>query len=125
MSYCIYGFRLTGDVECRYVGMTSRTPKARLADLTAEARWYSNVFTDRVAPDGLKQWLLDNKGNVDAFNIGKVETKREALDMERTLIALVLQLGHRLLNVQHVPYGQRIGWVSTIELRRQMLAEAA
>jgi hypothetical protein len=106
MSYYIYGLRVIGDTECRYVGMTSRQPedrlKAHVAQSDRRVRWAN--------PDPLQIWLHENKGNVEAFKIGKVETEAEARAMERTIIALSLRLGQRLFNRWHVPNELRVGW---------------
>lgn len=109
MSYYIYGLHLKGDTECRYIGMTHKTPELRLGNLTGTAK---EMLGHRCHPDGLWQWLLDNKGNIETFKVGKVEGVVEARAMEKAIIALALRLGQRLLNVQHVPDDQRIGYIS-------------
>lgn len=113
MSYYVYGLRVRGDVECRYIGATKHKPELRLSQLTSAAREQRERVPHREHPDGLYAWLLNNRGNIEAFKIAKVDTGVEARAMEKTIIALVLRLGSRLLNVAHVPDDQRIGYIRT------------
>jgi hypothetical protein len=109
MSYYVYGLRVIGERECRYIGLTGKsTPRGRLLNLTGMAR-----STNRRHPDGLWQWLLDNERNIETFKICKVENVIDGRAMEKAIITIALQLGQRLLNVQHVPDEQRIGYVRT------------
>lgn len=123
MSFYIYGLRLRGDHHCRYIGMTAFTPKRRLTELNGAAS--ERRKSSRYSPDGLSAWLLDNKGNVEAFKIAKAETAAEARMTERTIITLALQLGLKLLNVQHVPDDQRIGYIPTGWSQRRQAQAAA
>jgi hypothetical protein len=111
MSYYIYGFRIKGDPECRYVGQTSRTPEDRLFAETSYAkrsqRWFGRD-NEIHRPDGFYQWLIDHDGDIEAFRLAKVETRAEALATERVMVALVLRLGHRLFNRHLVPAELRI-----------------
>lgn len=109
MSYYVYGLRLKGDLECRYIGQTGKTPEARLVDRIRQSRHHVNIGYC-APPDGLSQWVVDNADNIEVFKIAKCETREEARATERVLIALVLRLGHRLLNLDGVPRDQQIGY---------------
>jgi hypothetical protein len=112
VSFTIYGFRLRGDSEIRYVGMTSRAADTRLRCLTNEARLYGRRPTT-----GLGGWLLDNEGRIDAFEIVQVATQAEARIAERTAAAALVQAGHALFNRWLVPKDKRIDWIAPRELR--------
>lgn len=122
MTHCIYGFRLVGDTECRYVGMTTHEPADRLKYRMGEARRF--VRWKIADPDGLHQWLLKNEGTVEAFTIAKAGTRADALETERAIVAVVLCLGHRLFNHWLVPSHKRIGW-KTLDERRKARCQAA
>lgn len=124
MSFYIYGLRLRGEIECRYVGQTGKTPKQRLNALISEARHRVKTET-RAHPDGLWCWLVENAAQIEVFKIGKAEYREQARAMERVMIALVLRLGHRLLNVDHVPVDQRIGHIPTGWMTRKTALIAA
>jgi hypothetical protein len=114
VSYYIYGLRISGDPECRYVGQTAGDPQRRLESLLSGARRMKR-HRDRgygtpLNPDGFDLWLVGNAGNIDAFKIAKVETRAEALATERAIVALVLRLEHRLYNRHLVPAEKRIDW---------------
>jgi hypothetical protein len=96
MSYYIYALRLKGDPEARYIGLTSKSPEARLAGHLSIAKCMprKTVFV---------HWLLDNRDNIEAIKLGHVETLAEARIAERTFIAFSLRFGHRLFNRNHVP----------------------
>ena len=90
MTYCVYGIRLRGDKEVRYIGQTNRTPEARIA----------NHRGDRCNRP-LQTWLLSN--DVEGFEIARCDTREEALATEKVIIALCVRLNHRLLNRDGVP----------------------
>lgn len=105
MSYVIYGLRLKGSPEVRYVGLTSFTPEIRLLHLTREARLYGQRPTT-----GRSGWLLVNKGQIDAFEIARADTKADAHKKEREAVQFCLLLNHRLFNAWLVPAGRRLDW---------------
>lgn len=111
MSFYIYGLRLVGERECRYVGMTSHNAQSRLRKLAEDARAGRNS-------GGLRDWLLENDGQIEAFHIAKVDTRSEAHATERAIVALLLRLDHRLLNFWLVPPESRIGWKPTLAQQR-------
>jgi hypothetical protein len=114
VSYYIYGFRLGGDPECRYVGQTKRDPRLRLEAYVSQARRIKQNIERNwgkpINPDGFYEWLIRNEGNIEVFKIAKVETRQEALATEKAIVALVLRLEHRLFNRHLVPADKRIEW---------------
>ena len=109
MSFYVYGLRLKGDLECRYIGQTGKAPEDRLIDRIRQSRHHVKIGYC-AHPDGLSQWVAANADNIEVFRIAKTETRQEARATERVIIALVLRLGHRLLNLEGVPPEQQIGW---------------
>ena|SRR5437868_14657687 len=105
MSFTIYGLRLLGDREVRYVGQTGNTPESRLKCLTSESKLYGRRPTE-----GFGAWLQGNEGSIEAFEIERVETRAEATARERAVVALCLTLNQRLFNHWLVPAEQRICW---------------
>jgi hypothetical protein len=95
--FYVYGLRLKGDREVRYIGETSGPPELRLHLHYAAAR------KGRIG--ALGAWLLENEHNVEALKIAGVDTRELARATERTLIALCLRLDHRLFNIAGVPRG--------------------
>lgn len=111
MSFYIYGLRVRGDPECRYVGMTSRQPDDRLrAHASQAASWEKRAWGQPPDPEGFTAWLTANKGNIEAFKIAKAETKAEARITERAIANLILRLDHRLFNTWLIPADKRIAW---------------
>ena len=112
MTYVIYGLRLPGDVECRYVGMTRKSPDERLAAFTREAaramRFRGTAWERKIEPDSFIQWIIDH--DVETFVIARASTKGEAHETERAVAAIMLRLNHRLFNTWLVPAERRIGW---------------
>lgn len=98
MIFYIYALRLKGGVEARYIGLTSKSVAHRLAGHFSVAQSMPRKST-------FAWWLLENRQNVEAVPLAKVDTTvfKEAQAYERTFIALVLQLGHGLFNRKHVP----------------------
>lgn len=122
MTFYVYGLRLKGDIECRYVGQTGKaSPERRLAESINDAKQRVKEAR-RLHPDGIHCWLANNAENIEAFKIGGVDTREQARAMERTIIALVLRLGHRLLNVSGVPEEQRIGYIPTLYTQEKRAA---
>lgn len=100
MRIFVYGLRLKGDRETRYVGETSGPPEYRLH------LHYAAAKKGRIGPLG--DWLLANEGAVEAFKIAEVETRAEARATERAIIALCLRMDQRLFNRAGVPRELRI-----------------
>lgn len=97
MSHSVYGIRLKGDVEVRYVGLTRHSEKWRLRQ-----HFYMNAGRCGAStPFGI--WLHENRANVEVFQIWEAETSDQGLVMERGTIEMCTRLGHRLFNRQHVP----------------------
>lgn len=96
--HTIYGLRLKGEKEVRYIGQTVGHVEMRLAGhVTCAARRAYGINKD------LSAWLLENVGQIEAFKIAYAESRAEALGIEKAIIALCLRLEHRLLNQRGVP----------------------
>jgi hypothetical protein len=91
MSYTVYGIRIRGERETRYIGQTSGDPKTRLTALRCDA---GAAFL---------HWLDANRGRLEAFSIARFTTREEAKATEAVVINLCLRLNHRLFNRDHVP----------------------
>ena len=102
MIFYVYGLRLKGDREVRYIGETSYAPEYRLHLHYAAAR---KNRTGR-----LGQWLLSHEGAVESFKIAATDTREDARATERTIIALCLRLNQRLFNLAGVPRDLRLVW---------------
>lgn len=107
MTFTIYGFRLKGDVECRYIGMTSRGPERRLAYLTGDAHRRNETWQLR-DPDAFQRWILEHESQIETFQVHSVATKVEAHIAERAIVAAMLATNHRLFNHWLVPAALRI-----------------
>lgn len=97
MTHTVYGLRIKGDREVRYIGITGNDVQLRLHIHLMRARGKSREQRT------LAQWLVENDGNVEIFPIAKVETKEEAVGHEKAIIALCLRLNQRLLNQRGLP----------------------
>jgi hypothetical protein len=95
----VYGIRLRGSMECRYVGQTMHDGQIRLASLLSEAkklvRWQDN-------PRAFSLWLTDFGDEIEAFTFIECSDE-EARDEERRAVQTCIALGHRLFNRQLVP----------------------
>lgn len=91
MTWTIYGIRLKGDPEVRYIGMTGKAIARRLKQ-------------HRQTPcvPNLSPWLRENECAVEVFPIASVASECEARATEKVIIALCVRLGHRLFNRAHV-----------------------
>lgn len=96
MTYAVYGIRIIGSTEPRYIGQTGNGVDTRLA---------GHYLWCRQMPlkSPFAAWLLGNEGNIEAFVIDYHESRADALASERTAIEVCAKLGHRLFNVHHVP----------------------
>lgn len=92
MSFTIYGLRLKGDEEVRYIGETNTDINFRLL---AHCR--------HTKQPALRNWLDTNAGNVEAVTLDVASSRSEAHDLERLAISHHLDLGHRLLNRRSLP----------------------
>lgn len=92
MSFTVYGIRLKGEVEVRYVGLTYKPIKRRLRE-------------HRATPcvPGLSTWLMDNWERAEVFAIASVTDREQARATEKVIITLCARLNHRLFNRTHVP----------------------
>lgn len=90
-DFVIYGVRLKGDTEVRYVGVTTQGLRRR----------HFNHRGDASSP--IQRWLLDNGNEAETFAITRCATRPEALATERLLITACLAMNHRLFNRDGVP----------------------
>jgi hypothetical protein len=101
MTLTVYGIRLKGDKETRYIGFTRHSLDARLRKHLA-----GQEFAASYRP--LIPWLRANRENAEAFALAKCDTEAEARTAEKLAIALCLAMGHRLLNGAQVPHHLRL-----------------
>jgi len=94
MSYTVYGLRLKGDREPRYVGITWRGVEYRLRRHFS----YSRGRTGR-----LSEWLNANRDKIEPFRIAETDDREVAKATEKLAIATLIAAGQRLLNQAHVP----------------------
>jgi hypothetical protein len=98
----VYGLRVCGEVESRYVGATHHSLSHRL-------RKHFDDAARRATP--LARWLSANRGRVEIFEIASFPEsagRARVFAHERATIASLLRLNHRLLNRMHVPHGLRV-----------------
>ena len=100
--FTVYGVRVKGEREVRYIGQTAHTPEHRLVHLRGEhgGRW--NVC-QRPCASHFLCWLHQGRANIEAFEIAVCATRAEAKELERATIAICLKLNHRLFNGDFVP----------------------
>jgi hypothetical protein len=103
VTFIIYGLRVRGSPEVRYVGRTRFTPADRLVGHVREAKLYGRRPTA-----GFGGWLLDNEGDIEAFEIATVTGKAEACAAERAAVEFCCILNHRLFNTWLVPRAVRL-----------------
>lgn len=96
MMIYVYGLRLKGDTEVRYIGQTSQYLDLRLKGHFSAAQCMRQG-------EALATWLVRNEPQIEIFKIGAVDSKAEGLAMERALIAFCLRLNHRLFNRRLLP----------------------
>lgn len=95
----IYGIRVLGSPEIRYVGQTSRAPEVRMRQLRSLA-----LAAPRKGE--FDRWLIDN--NIEVVVLDVVEAGSANI-AERATVRLCLAMGHRLFNQWLVPAEKRIG----------------
>jgi predicted GIY-YIG superfamily endonuclease len=95
MSVTVYGLRLRGGKEARYIGMTGNF-NARLH------AHFIGIDSPHRNPQ-LCDWLRTHNSDVEIFKIASADTRTEAFGIERAIIALCLRLEHRLFNQRGLP----------------------
>lgn len=101
MTYTVYGIRLKGSIEVRYIGFTRLSLEERL-----QKHLNGQIFVASYRP--LIPWLRANRGSVEAFAIAKFDTEAAARTAEGVVISLCLRLGQRLFNGAQVPHHLRL-----------------
>lgn len=97
---CIYGLRIAGTHEPRYIGLTIHSPAVRLIGHLNLARCAKGApFAD---------WLIANEAVVEAFEIARFTDHNDARRCETDMIKACVRLGHRLFNLHHVPKSNRV-----------------
>lgn len=90
--FTIYGLRLKGSKEVRYVGQTAKSITVRLDQHITGAggrkRWN----------EPLSDWILAHRDQLEIFKIGYADTRDDARALESAIIALCSRLEHRLFN---------------------------
>lgn len=91
MTWDIYGIRLIGDPEIRYVGQTGKGVERRLYEKAYFARrdWGDALMS---------QWMRDNEGRVEVVVIDTVTSEVDARAAERATVKMLSNIGHRLFN---------------------------
>lgn len=97
MSFTVYGIRLKGDPEVRYVGLTYKPLQRRLKE----------HLRTPCCPN-LSPWLRENLDRIDVFAIASVEDREQTKATEKVIISLCARLNHRLFNRTHVPLHLRL-----------------
>jgi hypothetical protein len=95
-KFTVYGLRLKGEREARYIGQTVGSGNLRL-------KGHKNEAPKGRHNKALCEWLSENGDDVEAFHIAYTDTRDEALAMERAIIALCLRLEQRLFNQRNIP----------------------
>lgn len=99
MKFTVYGIRLKGGHELRYVGQTAHDPDRRMTAHCSEHGPHSHFSA----------WIKANRPNVETVKLGFSDTRNEAKAIERVMVAFCLRLNHRLFNRDHVPAHLRVG----------------
>lgn len=94
--FTIYGLRLTGSDEVRYIGQTIGSPALRL-----KGHYASALYRPFNRP--LCEWLIANRGSVEAFVIVTAAARGAACVRERVTIQDFAERGDRLFNLYHRP----------------------
>lgn len=94
--HTIYGLRVRGEREVRYIGMTNCAVETRLAGHLNAAELRRHNFE-------LCDWLRLHGEEIEIFKIAYAETRSEAQGIERAIIGLCMKLGQRLFNQRCVP----------------------
>jgi predicted GIY-YIG superfamily endonuclease len=96
MTFTVYGIRLKGNKEVRYIGYTR-------GELAERLRRHATAAIDVNSYSPVRPWVRKNRDNVEIFPIAKCDDETEARRTESVLIALCLRLDHDLLNGAQVP----------------------
>jgi hypothetical protein len=95
-TFTIYGLRVQGDREVRYVGQTHDAVERRAA---AHVSRRSDLRRSSL----YSEWADANHGRIEGFAIATAPTREEAKRLEQVVIGFCLKLNHRLFNYEHVP----------------------
>lgn len=96
----IYGLRIKGSTEARYIGRTLKPLEKRLYGHLYEARRMP-------IPTLFARWLNENRSEIEIFPIRVVSEWRELKLAERDMILACVALNHRLFNQWLVPADHR------------------
>jgi len=102
MTITIYGIRIAGDSEVRYVGQSQ--------DIESRMMGHFSGAKNMPEPDAKAAWLCDNEENIECFAIDTCDCLYDAKRIERAVIRQYVGLGHRLFNKHHVPTECWINW---------------
>jgi hypothetical protein len=95
MSYVVYGLRLRGEIEVRYIGQTKRHPDDRL-------RGHLSYAWGMPLPTMFAHWLMDNEPQIETFVIDHGDDLADILKKERAAIKVCSAVGHKLFNLHGV-----------------------
>lgn len=96
MTHTVYGLRLRGDTEVRYIGQTRRPLEGRLLN-------HFSANNLMVWPNEFAKWMRLGAEDIEIFAIAQCDGEVAAKAKERELIAVCIAFQHRLFNVRHVP----------------------
>jgi predicted GIY-YIG superfamily endonuclease len=100
MTFVVYGLRIRGDKEIRYIGHSADMNR-RLAGHISNSKqmpWATKFAT----------WLRENAPDIEAVQLDVAETRDEARKLERKAVAFCLALDHNIFNQWLVPSERRI-----------------
>lgn len=118
MTRTVYGIRLIGSHEPRYIGQTRRALDVRLYGHIRQCKCMPGK-TDRAL------WFIANEANLEIFEIAKFDDADAAREYERNVIAVCAAVGHRLFNIHHVPKALMIPRAPYNTLARMLAEDAA
>lgn len=102
MRYTVYGIRLRGTIDVRYIGQTGQEISRRLTS------HYGELLCQYGTKTPFAEWALGNRADIEVFAISEHSTRAAAKEAERAAIKLACALGHKLFNQNFVPSALRI-----------------
>lgn len=94
--YTVYGLRVRGTADVRYIGQTNNLLELRLIGHHRTARRMPR-------PTRFADWLKSHGGDVEIFSIHICTTRAEAVAKEQLVIHTCVAVGWPIFNQHHVP----------------------
>lgn len=100
MTITVYGLRIKGDKEVRYIGQSANVEQRLASHLRSYVRmtW----------PTDFALWLKHNASEIEAVKLAYAPTREEARKIERMVVETFAALDHRLFNQWLVPPKKRL-----------------